>query len=112
MRPNSPDATARPDRRAAAHLLDVGRLLSRAGGGPLTGIDRVELAYLRELLLRGGPVWGILRVAGGWGLLDRAGLEAVAALARGERNGIWGGLTETQRKKMRKLRKQEEVEAV
>ncbi len=85
MRPNSPDATARPDRPAAAHLLDVGRLLSRAGNGPLTGIDRVELAYLTELLSRGNPVWGVLRVAGGWGLLDRAGLEAVATLARGAR---------------------------
>ena len=82
MRPNSPDATARPDRPAAAHLLDVGRLLSRAGSGPLTGIDRVELAYLTELLSRGNPVWAVLRMAGGWGLLDRAGLEAVS---RGQR---------------------------
>ena len=83
------DATARPDRPAAAHLLDVGRLLSRAGNGPLTGIDRVELAYLTELLSRGNPVWGVLRIAGGWGLLDRAGLEAVATLARGAR-GLQG----------------------
>lgn len=37
------------------------------------------------------------------------------ALARGERNGIWGGLTETQRKKMRRIASQqdsEEAEAV
>lgn len=31
------------------------------------------------------------------------------ALARGERNGIWGGLTETQRKKMRKTAREEAV---
>lgn len=33
------------------------------------------------------------------------------ALARGERNGIWGGLTETQRKKMRKAAAQQDSEA-
>lgn len=34
------------------------------------------------------------------------------ALARGEKNGIWGGLTETQRKKMRKAAAQQKSEAV
>ena len=38
------------------------------------------------------------------------------AVARGERNGIWGGLTETQRKKMRKRdrerQQEQEAEAV
>ena len=34
------------------------------------------------------------------------------ALARGERNGIWGGLTETQRKKMRKQQHEQQAEAV
>jgi WhiB family redox-sensing transcriptional regulator len=34
------------------------------------------------------------------------------ALARGERNGIWGGLTEAQRKRMKKQECEEEAEAV
>lgn len=39
-----------------ARLLDITRLLSRIGRGPLTGVDRVERAYLVELLRRGGTV--------------------------------------------------------
>jgi len=33
-----------------ARLLDLTRLVSRLGRGPLTGVDRVEHAYLGELL--------------------------------------------------------------
>ncbi len=62
-----------------AVCLDITRLISRAGLGPPTGIDRVELAYLRHFLGSDTPLWGIARVGGGQALLDRAGLAAVAA---------------------------------
>jgi glycosyltransferase involved in cell wall biosynthesis len=58
-----------------AHLLDVTRLLSRPGRRP-TGVDRVELAYLKALLSGDIPVWGLARVAPGYALLDRPGLTA------------------------------------
>lgn len=59
--------------------LDVTRLVSRVGAGPHTGIDRVEYAYLRELLARGGPVFGLSRTATGFVLLAREGLAALKA---------------------------------
>lgn len=59
-------------------LLDVTRLTSRLGGGALTGIDRVELAYLQHFLARRAPVFGLLRTRFGLLLLDRAGLGALA----------------------------------
>lgn len=62
-----------------AVCLDITRLVSRTGLGPPTGIDRVELAYLRHFLGSGLPLWGIARVGGGQALLDRAALAAVAA---------------------------------
>ncbi len=48
-------------------LLDVSRLVSRLGGGPLTGIDRVELEWLLHLQSR--PHLLLCRVAGGQALL-------------------------------------------
>lgn len=60
-----------------ARLLDLSRLVSRAGRGPFTGIDRVEFAYLRALLAAATPLWGLVRLPGGHALLDRGGLEAV-----------------------------------
>ncbi|EAQ03933.1 glycosyltransferase [Pseudooceanicola batsensis HTCC2597] len=56
-------------------LLDLTRLASRPGRQP-TGIDRVELAYLRELLDREGEVWGLARVATGYVILGRSGLTS------------------------------------
>lgn len=44
-------------------LLDITRLIGRAGAGPLTGIDRVERAYIRALTARRGPVGFICRTA-------------------------------------------------
>ena len=61
-----------------ARLLDVSRLVSRAGQ-VATGVDRVELAYLRTLTSDGAtPVFGLCRTALGFVLLDRAGLLALA----------------------------------
>jgi len=42
-------------------LLDITRLVGRAGRGPLTGIDRVERAYLAALVNREGPFMLICR---------------------------------------------------
>jgi glycosyltransferase involved in cell wall biosynthesis len=62
---------------ASARLLDLSRLVSRLGRGPFTGVDRVELAYLTEFLAQTMPVFGLVRTALGFLLLDRAGLEAL-----------------------------------
>ena len=56
-------------------LLDVSRLVSRIGFGPHTGVDRVELAYLEWCLTGEAAVFGLARVAGGYALLDRNGLQ-------------------------------------
>jgi glycosyltransferase involved in cell wall biosynthesis len=66
--------------------LDLTRLLSRAGR-MLTGIDRVERAYLQELIARPAPVFGLVRTSLGYLLLDRGGMAAMdAALTAGD----WG----------------------
>lgn len=57
-------------------LLDVSRLLSRLGAGPLTGIDRVERAYLRELAARPGPLWLLARTSYGYLLLPKSAASA------------------------------------
>jgi glycosyltransferase involved in cell wall biosynthesis len=61
---------------AAARLLDLSRLVSRAGRRP-TGIDRVELAYLRAFLAESEPLFGLVRTAWGFVLLDRRGCQAL-----------------------------------
>ena len=68
----------------AARLLDVTRLVSRLGRGPLTGIDRVEDAYLDQLLKGDRPLFGLVRTALGYVLLDHAGCAGLAALVRGD----------------------------
>lgn len=60
--------------RSPAYCLDITRLVSRAGRGPFTGIDRVELAYLDGLLSLDVPVFGLTRTALGYILVDRAAL--------------------------------------
>ncbi|MBF9057933.1 glycosyltransferase [Rhodobacterales bacterium HKCCSP123] len=65
--------------------LDVTRLVSRAGRGVLTGIDRVELAYLDHLLEQGAAdTRYLLRSTRGYLLLDRVGGAALARVLRGE----------------------------
>ncbi|MYM55418.1 glycosyltransferase [Rhodobacteraceae bacterium GS-10] len=68
---------------APARLLDVTRLLRRAGR-VATGIDRVEAAYLDHLLRDEGPLFGLARTTLGYVLLDRAGLEGFRARVAGE----------------------------
>ncbi len=65
-------------------LLDLTRLMSRQGHGALTGVDRVELAWLDHMLAQPGPCWVLVRTAVGFLLLDRRGAERVARMAQGE----------------------------
>lgn len=71
-------------------LLDLTRLVSRAGR-PLTGVDRVEFAYLRHLL-EAGPLYGLVRSSLGYLLLDRRGCallrDRVAGGGWGEADGL------------------------
>lgn len=55
-----------------ARLLDLTRLARRGGRVP-TGVDRVELAYLVWLIDTPTPLFGLVRTALGYILLDRAG---------------------------------------
>ncbi len=61
-------------------LLDVSRLVSRLPRSTFTGVDRVELAYLRFLLDQDWPIWGLVRTKLGYLLLDRTGLQRFLAL--------------------------------
>ncbi|WP_432448581.1 glycosyltransferase family 4 protein [Aliiroseovarius marinus] len=63
--------------------LDLSRLASRVGRGPWTGVDRVEAAYLDYLLGQHAPLFGLVRTALGFVLLDRTGVEALAARFHG-----------------------------
>lgn len=70
-----------------ARLIDLSRLISRAGRLP-TGVDRVELAYLHYLLQAPESVHALVRTAYGFALLDRAGIQAL--LPRMEGRAPWG----------------------
>ena len=62
-----------------AYVLDLPRSLRRVGQ-LATGIDRVERAYLREMLTLPLPVFGLVRTPLGYLLLDRKGMEAAQRL--------------------------------
>ena len=49
----------------------------RRAGRVLTGVDRVELAYLREFLKMPDQIFGLARTSFGYVLLDRSGLEEI-----------------------------------
>lgn len=70
--------------QAVRILLDVTRLVSRAGTGALTGVDRVELAYLDWCLSGPGQARFLLRSTRGYLLLGPEGGARLARLARGE----------------------------
>lgn len=65
-----------------ARLLDLTRSLRRAGRLP-TGVDRVERAYLRHLIGDDVPLFGLIRTALGYLLLDRAGMHAFLSRLEG-----------------------------
>ena len=52
----------------ATPVLDLSRTFSRLGRGVATGIDRVERAYLKEIIRREG--WGIIRTPRGFLLFE------------------------------------------
>lgn len=54
---------------AKGWLLDISRLVSRLGQGPLTGIDRVEKAWLRYLLSESEPLFLLCKSRAGQMLL-------------------------------------------
>ena len=62
--------------KPAARLLDLTRLISRVGR-VLTGVDRVELAYLRYLVDHDTAVFGLVRTTLGYVLLDNGGMSAL-----------------------------------
>ena len=63
-------------------LLDLTRSMRRSGGG-VTGIDRVERAYLSRFLRDDVPLFGLIRSAFGYLLLDRSGLQRFEATLDG-----------------------------
>ena len=60
-------------------VLDVSRTLSRVGLGGETGIDRVEAAYLHEVLSRCEAPLFLARIVRGVAVLDRDGMEVFLA---------------------------------
>ena len=70
----------------SARVLDLTRLVGRAGR-VLTGVDRVELAYLRRFLADDVPCFFIARTSYGYVLLDRSGGQSVL---RATLKGDWG----------------------
>ena len=85
--PGAGTKTATTTNSPPARCLDITRLVSRAGR-TLTGIDRVERAYLEALINRKTPIFGLARSAFGYLLLDRDGLTGL--LARIDGDTPWG----------------------
>ena len=72
-------------RQAGPIWLDVTRLVGRVGRGVLTGIDRVELAYLEHLLdIDDDGARYLLRSTRGYLVLDREGGALLSAFLRGK----------------------------
>lgn len=65
-----------------ARLLDLTRLMRRVGK-VLTGVDRVEWAYMRALLADDVPMFGLIRAQLGYILLDRAGIVELSPALSG-----------------------------
>jgi len=70
-----------------ARLLDLTRLIRRAGRRP-TGVDRVELAYLRHLSHESVPLFALVRTTLGYVLLGPKGVDQIAARLSGAAD--WG----------------------
>ncbi len=75
---------------SSARCLDVTRLLRRAGRVP-TGVDRVELAYLRQLVDEPVAFYALARTRLGYVLLDREGArEFLHAIETGQFDALDG----------------------
>lgn len=68
--------------------LDITRLISRVGRGQMTGIDRVELAYMRKLSESEFPVFALANAGSEFHLVDATGISQL--LARFEGRTRWG----------------------
>lgn len=69
-----------------ARLIDITRMINRAGLRP-TGVDRVEVAYLRALIADPCPLFAVARTALGYVLIDREGAERTLAAVDAD---TWG----------------------
>lgn len=70
-------------------LLDVSRLLSRLGQGPLTGIDRVEAEWLAHLIaVAPGRLWLLCRSGGRQLLLPGSAGSQILRWAAGDLRGL------------------------
>ena len=95
-----------------ARLLDITRLVRRAGRF-LTGVDRVEMAYLTALVEQPVPLFGLVRTSFGYVLLDRSGLVEIKRRLCSEvpfgdadiLSRFSRGLTPTQRKALSEVRR-------
>jgi len=88
-------------------LLDITRLISRAGRMP-TGVDRVELAYLRHLATCPEPLFAIARTTLGYVLLQGDGLAEITARLTGKVPwGVADGLSKLARRKTETVRQAE-----
>jgi glycosyltransferase involved in cell wall biosynthesis len=74
--------------RAPAHLLDLTRLLSRAGRGAPTGIDRVERAWAEHLIARPEPALFLAATRDEWLLFGRVAARTLLDALAGRRP--WG----------------------
>lgn len=83
----APDRPLRPV-SPPARCLDLTRLTSRVGRGADTGVDRVERAYLRQLIAEPVPLFALVRTSLGYVLLDPDGVAAIAARLEG--HTPWG----------------------
>lgn len=60
----------------------------RRVGKVLTGVDRVELAYMRAVLGDPVPAFGLIRAPLGYILLDRSGMKALVGALSGPEPGV------------------------
>ncbi|WP_069298447.1 glycosyltransferase family 4 protein [Neptunicoccus sediminis] len=75
----------------ARFLLDITRFISRFGRGHPTGIDRVEIEYIREIAHRDGNSFALARLGQGFVVVPiTAVISALDRLERGEPVGRWG----------------------
>lgn len=68
---------------AGAYIVDVTRIASRLGRGALTGIDRVELAYIHHIPKTGVPTLALLRTRAGVMVLAPKAFAAIEGWASG-----------------------------
>lgn len=61
-------------------ILDISRSISRVSQGKLTGIDRVELAYIRHFITRPTRAYFLARIQNNCFLLDQSGMQKLFAL--------------------------------